>query len=90
MLDADFLAAQANRAQKARIDAAQAKIATAGSKVRIQITNSSGGSILVDEAALKNAMGTTAYNTLIATTKTAVSSALTSTESTVDSDFTAL
>lgn len=73
----------------AKIDAAQAKIALTGSKVKITITNPSGEE-LANRDAIIAAIGQTAYNTLIASTLTALNTALTGAETTANTAFAAL
>lgn len=89
MIIADYNAATPLVATIAKIDAAQAKIALTGSKVKITITDAN-QTELVSRGDIIGAIGQTAYDTLIGTTLTALNTALTGAETTANTAFAAL
>lgn len=85
----DYNAAVPLRATIAKIDAAQAKIALTGSRVKITVTDSVNNE-LVSRADIIAAIGQSAYDTLIGTTLTSLNTALSSAETTANNVFAAL
>lgn len=74
---------------KSKIDAVQASAALTGTKVSISLVDADGKEI-VNKGVIIAAIGQTAYNTLCASTLTALNTALTGAESTANTALAAL